>query len=184
MTIDGTTQPGFDATTDQNVIEIQYVGTIANVVNGLTISAGNTTVKNITVQKFTGDGIMLYVGGGNTITGCMIGTNEQGLASVTANGTVTKYQVSHDGIEIYGSSNNVIGGTGGLTTRNVIAGASAGVDIGGYMLNSVPQLSQNNVVAGNFIGLDYLGVNPNGDSSQYGVYLNALAQNNSYGTSS
>src|SRR5437762_1947838 len=59
--IDGTTQPGYAGSP---LIELNGAGAGAGV-NGLSISAGNSTVRGLAINRFGGQGIILQNGGGN-----------------------------------------------------------------------------------------------------------------------
>src|SRR5262245_6866446 len=117
VTIDGTTQPGYAGTP---LIELN--GSTAGAgANGLTISAGNSTVRGLAIRGFAGSGIVLDTNGGDVIQGNFIGTNAAG--TVLANGG--------SGVLISGVGNNTVGGTT-AAARNVISGNSgAGVTITG-----------------------------------------------------
>lgn len=135
VTIDGTTQPGFSGSP---IIELDgssapSPGSIF--VNGLTISAGNTTVRGLVINRFAGVGIFVDGGSGNVIEGNYIGTNVAGTADLGN---------SFDGVVLFGSSSNTIGGAT-APKRNVISGNNSdGVSIVG--------VSTGNVVEGNYIG--------------------------------
>ncbi len=136
VVIDGTTQPGFAGTP---LIELN--GANAGIVNGLTITAGNSTVQGLVINRFGLSGISLQTNGGNQIVGNRIGTDAAGTADL-GNG--------FHGIEILRSPNNVIGG---VTTqaRNVISGNDEdGVNI-------AEQQATGNRVEGNFIGTNAAG---------------------------
>ncbi|MBK8466695.1 MAG: hypothetical protein IPL32_12775 [Chloracidobacterium sp.] len=138
VTIDGTTQPGFSGTP---LIELN--GTSAGgSIDGLSITAGGSTIRALIINNFGGDGIQITaVAGGNTITGCYIGTNAAGTASASND---------QNGILINGSPNNVIGGTT-ADLRNIISGNGVngfhdGVEITG-------EAADGNQILGNYIGL-------------------------------
>src|SRR5439155_9421870 len=68
--IDGYTQPGstanIQATSDDAVLKVELNGTSAGGgVNGLTISAGNSTVRGLVINRFGNNGIQLSASGGN-----------------------------------------------------------------------------------------------------------------------
>ncbi|MBD2005985.1 MULTISPECIES: choice-of-anchor Y domain-containing protein [Cyanophyceae] len=127
--IDGTTQPGFSGTP---IIQLTGSGTGT----GLTITAGDSTVRGLIINRFQ-DGIELSGGGNNVIAGNFIGTNAAGNA-VAGN--------SRWGVFINGSSNNIIGGTT-AGTRNIISGNSVGLFVTG----------SGNQIQGNYIGTDVTG---------------------------
>ena len=68
--------------------------------NGLTISAGNSTVQGIIINRFSGSGIDIRTNGGNKIIGCYIGVN--------ANGTLVRANAL-SGVLINNTPNNEIG---------------------------------------------------------------------------
>src|SRR6185295_985574 len=94
VVIDGSTQPGF-----AGVPIIELNGTSAGSgVNGLLITAGNSTVRGLVINRFNNIAISLSGAGGNTIRGNYIGT--------AANGTSA--QANAFGVLITnGSSNNI-----------------------------------------------------------------------------
>jgi hypothetical protein len=112
IVIDGTTQPGYLGSP-----LIVLDGTNAGAaVDGLDIQAGNTTVRGLCINSFTGSGIYLETRGGDTVQACYIGTD--------ATGTVAKPNAT-SGITI-DSSNNTIGGAYPVGGNNSIGGANAG----------------------------------------------------------
>ncbi len=142
VTIDGASQPGY---TDRPLIELD--GSVTPVAFGLRFKVGNNTVRALAINNFTGSGIFLETGGYNTITGCYIGLDIDG---VTDQGNV------QFGIRAEGTGYNQIGG---LTAdaRNVISGNNE------YNLYLK---SPHNIVQGNFIGLDASGTQ-RGSNSVY-----------------
>lgn len=141
LTIDGTTQPGFAGTP---LIELN--GNARNFSAGLKFTAGASTVRSLIINNFgnsgPGDAVVFTGPGGNTIAGCWLGLDATGLARKRNRGA---------GVHIIDSPNNVIGGAA-VGDRNVIAGSSPapGVWIEGAA-------SMQNVIAGNYIGLDAAG---------------------------
>jgi hypothetical protein len=141
VTIDGYTQgdgtpgdPSDDATENtlsqgtNAALKIQLNGSSAGAASGLTISAGNTTVKGLVNNRFGQYGILdqgdffCTTNHGNFIQGNFIGTNPGGTAAGAGNGL--------DGVSIC-SKNNTVGGTSDAA-RNLISGnAASGVSIGG-----------------------------------------------------
>jgi titin len=133
VVIDGTTQPGF-AGTPLIVLNGSSAGFPAN---GLTISAGDSTVRGLVINAFSNYGITLQTNGGNLIAGNYIGTDVTGTQAV---GNAV-------GLGVFGGSNNIIGGTT-ATDRNVMSG---------NRLDGVSAESANVLVQGNFIGTDVTG---------------------------
>jgi parallel beta-helix repeat protein len=154
--IDGTTQPGFS---DSPLIVL--TGTNAGSgVSGLTIAAGNSTVKGLVINSYKGNGIVSQSNGGNVLAGNYIGTDATGTA---------KAPNSYDGVSILSGSNNTIGGTT-PAARNVIS-ANGGDGI------TIFQASSYNLVEGNFIGTDATGTRGFGNST--GVAI--VGSNNTVG---
>jgi Calx-beta domain len=158
--IDGYSQPGASANTlangDNAVLLIQLQGSNAgSSAIGLTITAGNSTVKGLVINLFKGDEILLSQNGSNTIQGNFIGTNAAGTAGT---GSIS------DGVGIVnGSSNNLIGGTT-PDARNLMSGNQIGVFISG-------NTEIGNQVQGNFIGTDASGTAAIGNA-EGGVIIN------------
>ena len=143
VTIDGYTQPG----TVQNAMAAGFDGVLlieldgANAglgVSALTITAGNSTVSGLVINRFSGVGINLN-SASNLVAGNLIGTNAAGTA---ASGNDSQ------GIRIDSGSSNLVGG---ITpeARNVISGNNEGMEIRG--------VCDSNMVQGNFIGTNAAG---------------------------
>jgi CSLREA domain-containing protein len=135
--LDGTTQAGASCSAPK----IELTGGLAGGgANGLNITAGNSTVKGLIINRFAANGIRLAGGGGNTLQCSWIGLDAAGGAA--GNGLA--------GIRIESPSNQ-IGGTAGAATRNVIAGnAGNGVEIA----NAAATLTS---IQGNYIGTNPAG---------------------------
>ncbi|MBN2292102.1 MAG: hypothetical protein JXM70_06735 [Pirellulales bacterium] len=138
VTIDGTTQDGFDGTP---VIELD--GSAAS--NGLWVAADGCTVRGLAINRFGWAGIVL-VSDNNTVEGNYIGTD---IAGTSDAGNLF-------GVVIASSSGNRIGtngdGANDAGERNVISGNDeAGIVVEGYGGGG------NNSVAGNYIGTDFTG---------------------------
>jgi parallel beta-helix repeat protein len=126
VVIDGLTQTG--ATCTAPLIELN--GTNAGGgLDGLLISAGNSLVQGLVINRFSGDGISLITNGNNTIKCNRIGTNAAGNTDL-GNGA--------NGILLSSSSFNTI-------QDNTISGNA----LSGIRLVT----SSSNVVQGNIIGL-------------------------------
>ncbi len=152
VVIDGYTQPGASPNTNppalgtNAVLQIELDGTNAGNVNGFTISAGNSTVRGLVINRFSFNGISLITNGGNVIEGNFIGVDATGSASL-GNGR---------GVFIFRVPDNRVGGKM-PGARNVISGNSSGVwlqDAGATA----------NVVEGNLIGTAADGINPLGNT--------------------
>lgn len=147
VVIDGTTQPGFGGTP---LIEIRGTSSLGD---GIKISAGGCTLRGVIVNGFGGDGVFVSGPGGNVIEGNYIGLNAAGDAAVPNQQT---------GIRIE-APNNRIGGRQ-VSQRNVISGNTGRDIMGGLMIYGAS--AANNVVQGNFIGLDATGMFPLGNEGR------------------
>ncbi len=133
VTIDGTTQPGFAG---RPMVELAGTSAGANA-NGLHISAGNSIVRAMAINRFTASGLRLSTNGNNVIEGCFIGTGPGGTNDL--GNTV-------DGIVVTNCPNNRIGGlTAGA--GNVVSGNNQ------HGIHLLGPGSSNNIVIGNLIGL-------------------------------
>lgn len=133
--VDGTTQPGYSGSP---LIELDGSMTIG--VDGILITAGNSTIRGLVINRFDGDGIHVNGAGGNVIQGNHIGTNFSGTTALPNGG---------DGIEIT-TANNTIGGTT-PGSHNVISGnGQNGIWINGFGASG-------NTIQGNYIGTDASG---------------------------
>ncbi|MEP7338310.1 MAG: right-handed parallel beta-helix repeat-containing protein, partial [Acidobacteriota bacterium] len=134
-------------------------------VNGLTITAGNSTIKSLVINRFSQTGILINTNGGNIIQNCFIGTNAAGTVDLGN---------SINGIVLNDGANNTIGGIA-AGTGNVISGNNQD----GILIGSG---STNNIVQGNFIGTDVNGITALGNSSQ-GVNILTSVSGNTIGGS-
>ena len=100
VVIDATTDADWAAAGGLPVVVLD--GSAAAVsADGLSITAGNSTVRGLVISNFGHFGIYLATGGGNTIEGNFIGTNAAGTAAAG----------NAWGIVLDNSASNVIGGT-------------------------------------------------------------------------
>jgi hypothetical protein len=148
VTIDGYTRPGAMANTldsgNNAQLLVELDGSLAGSgAKGLTITAGNSTVRGLVINRFD-VGIRISGTGQNVIAGNFIGTDAGGVADLGNR--------SH-GISIEHSAENTIGGDG-PADRNLIAGNDGnGVHLAGGF---------NTTVSGNIIGQPGLGNGRNG----------------------
>jgi CSLREA domain-containing protein len=70
--------------------------------NGLDITAGNSAIRSLVINGFTGVGIRLRIAGGNTIQNCLIGLDSAGTAALPND---------RGGVSILDTANNLIGGS-------------------------------------------------------------------------
>jgi hypothetical protein len=148
LTIDGTTQPGF-----AGVPLIELEGSQAGDANGLELTAGNCTVRGLTINRFfelvgVNHGYQIYIditSNHNRIEGNLINTNNQGTGPAA-----NPFDLLQSGIFFQNSPDNVIGGTT-PAARNVISGTKQIA----LQLNGIG--SARNLIQGNFIGTDITG---------------------------
>lgn len=135
--LDGTTQTGFSSS-----LLIELNGTSAGAsVPGIWVTGGSTTIKGLIINRFSGNGIILTDNGGNTIVRNQIGTDSVGTLD---------YGNGGDGLGIFNSPNNTVGGSSS-TDRNIISGN------GGNGLGITGGSASGNVVKGNYIGTTIFG---------------------------
>jgi hypothetical protein len=152
IAIDGTTQPDYAGAP---LIELNGSSTSGD---GLHLLGGNSAVRGLIINNFSGNGIRLTTNGGNLVRGNYIGTDATARETLPNGGS---------GVLIENAANNVIGGT--LTSeRNIISGNrfdGVGISFGG---------STGNLIQGNFIGTDVTGQNALGNGED-GVDIDADA---------
>jgi CSLREA domain-containing protein len=179
--IDGYTQPGAQPNSlvvgNNAVLMIEVDGTNAGAgVDGLTITAGNSTVQGLVINRFRGGGgiarpggggIVLSVVGGNTVRGNVIGTDATGALQGLGNSS---------GIIITIDGNTVGGATN--AARNLISGNS---NSGVVLANaSETLLAARNVIQGNYIGTNASGTS-SVNNGQAGVFITSGASDNTIG---
>jgi hypothetical protein len=137
--IDGSTQPGFSGTP---IIVLDGSQAGANV-NGLTITAGTSIVRDLVIDHFSGNGIELDTVGNNQIVGNYIGADVTGTQGA-GNGAI--------GIAVTSGTLNTIGGTA-AGTGNVIAwNSQAGVAVLGSLTQAA--ILGNSIHANSMLGID------------------------------
>ena len=175
VTIDATTETGYSGTplVQINGSQIFFANTTPPNsvripgVDGLTIQAGNTTVKGLAINRFTGDGIAIEGNGRNVIVGNYIGTDLTGLDGL-GNG--------QDGVFVTDSRNNVIGGTTAGSGNLISANGGSGVELTSSRGHAV---TGGNLVEGTLIGTDATGAGDLGNTFD-GVTINT-SNNNTIG---
>src|SRR5207249_1862567 len=105
---------------------------------GLSIAAGNSTVRGLAINRFNGngasDGIVLQTNGGNKIEGCFIGLDATGMTDLSN---------SRYGVDIESGANTI--GSLAPQGRNVIVGVSSAIFV-------APDNLGGNKIQGNYIG--------------------------------
>lgn len=135
--IDGTTQPGFAGTP---LITLDGANRLFN---GISLSAGNSTLRGLNITRFGLNGVETDIAPGNVIAGNTVTANLQ------------------KGIDVNTSSNRIGGSV--AADRNIISGnGSIGLDLANG--------SVNNLVIGNYIGINAAGTAPQANTS-YGLRI-------------
>jgi hypothetical protein len=170
-TIDGATQTAFTGNTNTKGPEVVLDGSQITVQNlfapGLYLIEANCTVKNLVINNFNQQGILIDGTGatGNVVSGCYLGTDPTGTTAVPN---------TFPGVEIAeGANGNTIGGTA-AAARNIISGNNfIGLSIHDSGTN-------NNLVRANFIGTNAMGTAAIPNAYQ-GIEIFGGAQNNTIG---
>ncbi len=163
--IDGTSQPGGG--------KVELDGTNAGSgASGLIISASDSTIRGLIVNRFPGAGLVLEGGGGNLIEDNFIGTDPAGspdlgngsngiLISNSSDNTITQNKIAHNGgngVQIIG--NGAVGNT--ISEDAIYDNGGLGVDLGE---DSVTPNDPNDLDTGlnnlqNFAVIDFMGIAP------------------------
>jgi hypothetical protein len=161
VTIDGSTQPGFNGAP---LIELDGSQAGAGV-DGLTLAAGSSTIRSLAIIRFARDGLHLEGDGSDDIEGNVIGTDAAGMPVLGNDGF---------GIEIDNSGSNSIG-----SSQNNGGNVIAGNHLGGVFIHG--QNATNNSLRHNSIGALANGVTSLGNGGP-GVLLDGGASANRLGT--
>ena len=157
--IDGYSQPGAKPNTaaagTNAVLTVQLDGSQAGtLVSGLRITAANTVIRGLAINRFDGAGISFFSAGaaGVRVEGCFLGTTPDGSAD-RGNGNA--------GISSSSGASNIVVGGETPAARNLMSGnASAGVFV----------FSRGVRVTGNLIGTDKTGAGALGNDLA-GVFI-------------
>ena len=140
VVIDATTQPGY---TGSPLVEVR--NGISTRVQGFLISAGDSTLRGLSLTAFLGEAVVLKTKGKNRVEGNYIGLTPAGIT----------FGRNLTGVLVLDSANNVVGGTS-TAQRNVISGS---IFEGVLILNNTSAVvATGNAVQGNFIGTDPTGM--------------------------
>jgi CSLREA domain-containing protein len=176
VTINGYTQRGSRANTlaegNDARLRVQLNGTNAGDANGLLITASNSTIKGLVINRFEAHGVLIFksLSGSvfNKVEGNFIGTSANGSGDL-GNGVA--------GVSVGGVSDTTIGGTD-PAKRNVISGnGDDGVEIN----KSGSSGATANNVEGNFIGTTASGSGDLGNTGE-GVFIGNGSANTIGGT--
>src|SRR5579884_577327 len=99
VVFDVTQEPGYAG---KPLIELDGAVAGTTGVNGLVISAGNSTVSGLIINRFSGEGLVLNTAGGDVVKGNYVGTDPSGEAAPG----------NADGVAVQSVANVTIGGTG------------------------------------------------------------------------
>ena len=154
VVIDGYTQPGSSpnnlAVGDDAVLEIELDGSAAGVdATGLTLQGSDSVVRGLVINRFTDYGIDVQ-DNITTIAGNFIGTDPTGTVA-RGNGL--------DGILLTGSADKI--GSPSPADRNILSANSIGLQ--------VVDPAQEDLIQGNYIGVDATGLHPLGNNSHEGI---------------
>jgi hypothetical protein len=169
VVIDGYTQPGSSPNTNditeadnavhKIVIDGSSVPSAGSLVDGLCLRGGNSIVRGLVINSFTGAAVVCEGYGVNVIEGNYLGTDASGLVARPC---------FHD-VEIRNVADNLVGG---ITpdARNIISGFRSLGGIGGNGIRIEGSGAARNHIRGNFVGLASDG-NTSLQSDGYGVYM-------------
>jgi hypothetical protein len=124
-------------------------------------------------------GIEITRGSSNLVLKDFIGTDAAGMVAIGNTMGGVFIGLDHAGNN---STNNTIGGLGGQNTRDIISGNGAKTNTGtqgcGVIIEGVGNV--NNLVEGDYIGVDAAGLNPLGNAND-GIYVVGGADGNTIG---
>ena len=162
--LDATTQEGFVATP---LVELNGASAGAGA-SGFVLAAGSSgsRIEGFAINQFNWFGVLINGSSNNVVSGNFLGTDSSG----------TNPAANNTGLVIWGNSTgNTVGGTT-AAERNVISGnAVDGIQFQGANV-------QNNVVIGNYIGLDRNGTADLGNANQGVAIFNSASGNTIGGT--
>ena len=160
--ISGNTGVGIDLSGSANVVLGNRIGTnaagtaaLANSGDGIDVFASNNTIGGTAsgagnvISGNSGDGIQITGTGvtGNVVLGNLIGTNAAGTGAVA--------NVGLAGIMIYDSNGNTIGGTAAGADNAISGNSGNGIQLNPDNVTS--PFANDNLIAGNFIGVNAAG---------------------------
>ena len=159
VTIDGTTQPGFVAAPPfAPVIELNAAAASSPL--NLRGGSSGSTIRGLCINRAPGSAIRILESSNNVIVGNFIGTDLTGTAAL---GNRVGIYIGGTGVAANG---NRIGGVA-PPDRNIISGNTPD---DGIQINAGTGGAADNIVEGNYIGVDVSGTLPLGNATQ-GVAL-------------
>ncbi len=177
VVLDAATQPGAACPTPVIELDGSQAGgfnAFEDPVTGLVVAGGNSTIRGLIINRFSGQGLRLQANGGNVVKCNYIGVDRTGTLGLGNLGL----DIVTGGIHIADTPNNRIGGAD-AASRNLISGNGAQPHpVSGIYVEGTH--ATGNVMAGNYIGVDVSGtaVIPN---TGWGVRLNYGANANLVG---
>jgi len=153
VNIDATTDDSFAANGNRPAIVLNGHGAIQD---GLRLYTGSdgSSIRGLVIQNFTQDGVDIAFSSSNTVAGNWIGLNSAGTGGAG----------NQQGVNIWNSNNNIIGGSS-ANDRNVLsANSGLGIFIGGG--------ATGNQIRGNYIGTNAAGTAAVGNLNS-GVYVDS-----------
>ena len=143
MVLDASTEPDYE---DHPVVELD--GSSAWNVTALTITGGDSLVRGFAINRYELSALTLSTRGNNRVEANYLGTDAAGEQRL---GNFSGVTIST------GSGQNVIGGTQGADTRNILSGNGHGLVIS--------RSPGGNLVHGNYIGTSAAGSAPIGNGN-------------------
>jgi CSLREA domain-containing protein len=166
VSIDGTTQPGFDV---EPLIVLDGQREIpAGEAFGIKIYGGNSEISGLVINNFFDGGIKISGNGNNSIQGNYIGTDHTGRNKHNGENIFKQGNTGNGtwGILIENSSNNIIGGTIKVEWNTISNNGWSSLMVPGFQHEGAgieittsgegPE-SMNNKIYGNYIGTDPFG---------------------------
>ena len=140
-TLDGSTEPVNSNLNGPQILLNGILGQSLSVFpSGLQFKGTNCLARSFIINNFPEDGVLITGSGasGNTISGCYLGTDENGMIAET--NEICPVEISG------GAVSNVVGGTT-VAARNIISGSA----YQGLAIRDPG--TQDNIIEGNYIGL-------------------------------
>lgn len=194
VTIDGYTQPGAMENTKavgtNAVLRVELDGTFVSAGSGLDISASNSAIRGLVINRFGGHGIQIdrCITDGHKIEGNFIGTDPGGTQNlgndgsgvVACSGSTTvggTSSAARNLISGNGVSGVNIGGPGSVVRGNLIGTTKEGTTALGNRYDGVKIVGPSSTVAGNTIAFNILGAGVKAVEIGEGTRANSILSN-------